>query len=120
MPEAGRTPTPQVKRGSGPEALAWGEAAAANALMHLAPQPDTVADEFTYEPTGDAEEFIFSTDRPAEPITAGAPFGPGPAAPLGGFQTDEDVVKATAAQISLSPNASPETKAWAARARAGE
>lgn len=118
MPEAGRTPTPAIKQG---DSLAYGEAAAANALMHLAPSPGVVEDDIAYEPTGDAEDFIYGgSDRPMEPITAGAPFGSGPSAPLGAFQTDSDVVRSVASRIETSPTASAETKAWAARAKAGE
>jgi hypothetical protein len=117
LPEAGRTPTPQIEKG---DSLAYGEAAAANALMHLAPTTSD-EDEAVYQPAGDEDEFLYGpTLRPGEPITNGAPFGPGTSAPIGQFRTDADVVKSVAEQIGSSPTASAETKAWAARARAGE
>jgi hypothetical protein len=116
MPEPGQAPQPAIKRG---ENLGYGDATAANALMHLAPRPQV--EEQTYAPAGGDEEFIYGpTNRPAEPITSGAPFGAGPSAVLGAFRTDDDVVSSVAERIAADPNASSQTKAWAARSRAGE
>lgn len=114
----GQTPTPQIKRGKD---LPYGEATTANEMLgQLAPTPG-IQDAATYQPQGNTEGYIYGpTDRPTEPITAGAPFGPGPAAPIGSFQTDSDVVANVAAQIAASPAAGKDAKAWANRVKAGE
>ena len=118
MPEPGQTPQPTVKRGSGTDQLAYGDAQAANALAMLAPSPPH---DNAYEPANPDEAFAYGpTNRPNEPITHGAAFGPGPASVLGSFRTQDDVVNSVADQVSADPNASPLTKAWAARALAGE
>ena len=78
MPRPGQPQQPQIKRGKGPDALPYGAAARANRLSIPAP-----ADEAEFKPQSPAEQFAFApTDFPNEPLTAGAPFGPGPNRPL--------------------------------------
>jgi hypothetical protein len=62
----GQTPTPQYERGT---SLAYGAASAANRQSQ----------DVEFKPATPEDEFLFAdaTDRPAEPITQGAPFGPG-------------------------------------------
>jgi hypothetical protein len=118
MPRPGEVASPTFKQG---DELAYGEAAAANGLQHLAPEPAFEDEQQAFEPSGEQDEYLYGpSDRPGEPITAGAPFGPGASTPLGGFRSDAEVVNTVARQISANPNASPETKAWAARVKAGE
>lgn len=113
----GQTPQPQYKRGKD---LAYGDAASANDLLAaLGPQPDQGQQD--YQPQGEAEQFLFGpTNRPAEPITAGAPFGPGPSVSRAKFPTEAQAIGAVAEQIRQNPNVSKEARAWAARVQAGE
>lgn len=78
---------PEYRRGTGADALPYGQATALNGatprgvpsyLGITAPQDEA---EGVNLGTPD-ESFLFSTtDRQDEPITAGAPFGPGPFSP---------------------------------------
>lgn len=115
----GQTPAPAFKRGKGQDALAYGEAASANDLIaQLGPN---VEDDELYQPAGAEEEFLFGpTDRPEEPITAGAPFGPGPSVTRARFSGEPQMAASVAAQIRSSANVSKEARAWAARVQAGE
>ena len=112
MAKAGETPETQFRKG---DELAQGEASAANSLMGLigtgqGPEP--------HQPANPEEQFLFSqTDRPNEPITHGAPFGPGANTVRGAFSSDADVVQQVAAQLSRS-DIGPDTRAWLARAQA--
>src|SRR5438874_762089 len=82
--------TPEVQFRKGDE-LAQGQASAANSLMGLigtgqGPEP--------HQPANPEEQFLFSqSDRPNEPITHGAPFGPGANTVRGAFSSDADVVQ---------------------------
>ncbi len=108
------TDTPQFQRGQGADQLAYGQAQAANALMGLM-GPENPPEE--HAPQGPEEEFLFApTDRPKEPITAGAPFGPGPNVIRGSFQSDDDVVTQVADQLQTQP-VGAETRAWLNRAK---
>jgi hypothetical protein len=117
MPEPGVTPQPEFQRGTGPEALDFGAASAANDFlgpMFLDDDFDEDEDEFL--PSGEEEEFIFGpSQRPAEPITAGAPFGPGPDVGRVRSETDESFVNRLAESFLARTDAGPEAKAWAKR-----
>lgn len=116
MPEPGVTPQPTIKKGTGPAALAQGDAADVNDLIGLVP-PDNPG----YQPTGEEDQFLFSpTDRPNEPFSAGLPFGPGKNATAASYQTDDDLVKQIAAQAAKDPAAPKSLKAFAARALQGQ
>ncbi len=117
MPQPGDVAQPAYKRGT---SLPKGEAQSANELIaQMGPQPDPT--DQTYQPSGPAEQFLFGqTDRPTEPITAGAPFGAGPSVSGASFPSETQMVATVAAQVAASPNVSKETRAWAARVQAGE
>ena len=115
MPEAGRTPTVAFEKGT---SLPQGGATQANTLMGLVgaqPEPEP------YVPKGEEEQFLYApTDRPAEPVTAGAPFGPGPdatkhAMPL----TTGGLVEQTIAGLQRIPNPPREVRAFIERASRG-
>jgi hypothetical protein len=73
-----------------------------------------------YVPANEQEKFLFGpTDRPNEPITAGAPFGAGPAFPSSGFESDEALLSRVAQQIGTTPGAPAELRAFAARQAKG-
>ena len=114
MPEAGRTPAPAYERGN---TLQYGEANEANQLMGLVaegPEPDP------YAPSGDEEEFLFSqTDRPDEPITAGAPVGPGPDLSRHAIETPAAFKQRLLAQMEQRGNQSREVRAFIEKARRG-
>ncbi len=113
---SGRTPEPQIKQGKGPEALPWGEAAQVNDAIGLIPPPD----ENNFTPQGDAESFLFSpTDRPNEPVTAGQPYGAGPAAMAGQHESDDQFVARIAAQVKQDPAAPKSLRQFAERALNG-
>lgn len=107
----GETPQAQFKQG---DQLQQGQASGANALMGLVgpatpPEP--------HQPQGPEEQFLFSpTDRPGEPITHGAPFGPGAPNVRGAFSSDADVVSQVATQLQQA-DVGADTKAWLARAQ---
>lgn len=116
----GQTPTPQYKRGKGADSLSYGEAVSANDMLAQMAPPMEDGSEL-YQPSGPEEEFLFGpTDRPNEPITAGAPFGPGPLAPKGSFRTERAQVATVAELVRTNPQVSAEARAWAARVQAGE
>lgn len=99
----GQTPTPQFKRGS---ALPYGVATRAN--------------EAEFMPQGEEEQFLFGlTDRPSEPLTAGAPFGPGPDISKHAVET-EDQLADRVAELLIAKGGSKESVAWARRRLAGE
>jgi hypothetical protein len=112
VPEAGRTPAPAYERGN---TLQYGEAGDANALMGLVaetPDPDP------YAPSGDEEEFLYSqTDRPGEPLTAGAPVGAGSDFSRHALEDDDSFRERVAAQLSNS--GVREARALADRLRKG-
>lgn len=117
MPEPGQTPQPQIKQGSGPEALPWGEAAQINDAIGLIPPEE---DDETYQPTGPQEEFLFSpTDRPTEPFTAGLPFGAGPGDVPRAHETDRQFVQRVAGELKQDPNTPKNLKQFADRALQG-
>lgn len=100
MPEPGQTPQPAFERG---DELAYGEATEANALSDAL--DEQLAEEFADDdeedaPAGMEEEFLYGpSDRPGEPISAGASFGPGPDASRFGYESDQALLERVAAQM---------------------
>lgn len=114
MPEAGRTPAAQFERG---DSLAYGQAGAANSLAGIV---GPVREPDPYVPSGDEEEFLFAqTDRPEEPVTAGAPVGPGAPTTRHSFVTDDDIAVQVARRAVADPNAPKSIRKWATRALEG-
>jgi hypothetical protein len=111
---SGETPTPSY------QGLDYGQNQQANAgLLDFAStaqdqqQPD-------FKPSTPEEQFLYGpTDRPNEPITHGAPFGPG--APVSRFanETNQEFMTRVAQQLSSDPNAAPEVQAFASRVLRG-
>lgn len=111
MPEPGQTPQPSYKRGG--NNLAYGEAAQVNDLVGMFP-----AEQESYEPAGEADEFLFApTDRPAEPFSAGLAFGPGVGPEQG--ETDGEILARVSAQILTDPRAPKDVRKFAQRAQQG-
>lgn len=74
MPRPGQVRSPEYERGA---SLPYGAATRANAQRPFLGLG--AGDEEDWTPSTPEEVFLFSpTDRPNEPVTAGAPFGPGP------------------------------------------
>lgn len=102
MPRPGSAPQPAYERG---DSLAYGQASAAN----RADLPD-------FKPSGEEEEFLFGpTDRPTEPLSAGAPFGAGPDVPGLGPEAPEQFLGRVAESLGANPEASPEVRKFVAR-----
>jgi len=115
LPEPGQAPQPSIKKGSGPAALAQGEAADVNDLVGLVP-PDNPP----YQPSGEGEQFLYSpTDRPGEPFSHGLPFGAGAQVVPGSQETDDQLVTRIAAEVSKDPGAPKQLKQFADRALNG-
>lgn len=114
MPEPGQAPQPSIKKGSGPAALAQGEAADVNDLVGLVP-PDNPG----YEPSGEGEQFLYSpSDRPKEPFSHGLPFGKGAYA-TNTFQSEDDLVRQVSNEVLKDPAAPGILKRFAERANQG-
>jgi hypothetical protein len=74
-----------------------------------------------FKPQGPEEEFLFDpTDRPAEPVTSGTPFGQGPSTIRTPGKTDPVSIQTLAQQIAADPQASLPAKAFATRVNLGE
>jgi hypothetical protein len=103
----GETPQAQYKRG---DSLAYGQANQAN----QADLPD-------YQPQGPAEQFLYGpTDHPAEPLTAGASFGPGPGPAPIPTPTVDQTVRSVAETALADPNAPKVLRQYAERVLRGE
>lgn len=141
---------PKLRRGApGPEQLPKGAATRLNQLAKPVQGPSKGLDRFARPPEPDFaaapreiiggppvvpqemppmqgditgfDDILFGpTDRPEEPITAGAPFGPGPSFPRHGFESDEEFMARVANELAQSPAASSYVKAFAARVLRGE
>lgn len=114
MPRPGSVRQPEYQRSTD---LAYGEATAANRQpTERKPLPI----DMEAGPLGPEEQFLFSpTSRPDEPITAGAPFGPGPNAVVPRSEKRSDFVKRVAG--GLPPEKLPPKVAeFLRRAQAGE
>jgi hypothetical protein len=121
MPEAGRTPEPSFERGSGPDALDYGDAAQANALMGFVDEAELDDEGDQFVPSGEEEDFIFGpSGRPDEPITQGAPFGPGTDLPRLAIENEDQFATRVAQMIIGNQQAGKESKAWARRRLAGQ
>lgn len=111
---SGDTPTPAF------EGLAYGENEQANRLSSMFPVDEEGVDEEDFAPQGDEDAFLFSqTDRPSEPLTAGAPFGEGPDMTPYALENEEDFADRVAEDLMTRPGVSKDLKAWAQRRRAG-
>ena len=78
-------------------------------------------DPVDFTPAGEDEEFIYSpTDRPGEPVTAGAPVGPGPLATPHALESDADIARRVAERIASDPSAPKSLKAFARRTLEGQ
>lgn len=105
---SGQTPEPMFQRG---DTLAYGVAAGANRQAQEIPD---------YKPADAAEQFLFSpTDKPHEPLTHGAPFGPGAPVTPYAVQSDQSVVQQVADQALADPNAPTELRQFARRVLGG-
>lgn len=77
-------------------------------------------EEEQFTPGTPEEEFLFSnSDRPNEPLTAGAPFGPGPNFVTRPVQTDSQFRQGLVARLETTPVNSPELKAYIDKVRRG-
>ena len=115
MPRPGQPQQPTIKRGQGPDALAYGAAARVNRLSIPAP-----FDETEFKPSSPEELFAFAaTDFPNEPLTAGVPFGPGPNMVLRPPTSDKDALRRVAERMAALPGQSREVKAFIARVQKG-
>lgn len=117
---------PQVKKGpAGPEQLPQGAATQLNQQLQLVP-PDlaTIAaaeEDQPSAPLTDFDDLLFGpSDRPQEPITHGAGFGPGANFTTRGPETDKDFMARAAVELANAPGASARVRAFAARVARGE
>ena len=124
---AAETSKPKAKKGpAGPEQLPQGGASQVNAGLSLVPSPDPtlIAATEDIEPQGrvtEHDDILFAgTDHPNEPITTGAPFGPGANFTTQGPERDSEFLARAAAEIAASPAASPRVRAFVARVARGE
>lgn len=99
--------------------LAYGDNQAANQQAQMVDNSPPYDPAQEFQPADNTEAFLYGpTDRPSEPVTAGAPFGPGPDAPLTAAPTPQQFVQnviATIPQDSLDP----EVAAFARRVAQG-
>lgn len=121
MPRPGSPQQPRFQRGS---ELGYGQATAANDMVDMAevpsedPQMPMVTEE-QFVPQNPEDMFLFSgTDKPDEPITAGAPFGPGPMGRP--YETSGQFIQRVSGVLARTSNVPPEVKAFLDRAAAGE
>ena len=116
MPRPEQVPSPGYERGA--NNLPYGGASAANSAL---PDPTTTEpssfgdlfiddddfgdEEDNFAPQGDEETYLFSpTERPAEPISAGAPFGPGADFVRQAYESDRDFMLRVGQSLSGDPN----------------
>jgi hypothetical protein len=82
---------------------------------------DMLDDEEEYTPSSPEEEFLLSaSDRPAEPLTAGAPFGAGPDASRYGFTSNEGLLRSVAERALADPALDPTARTFFSRVLAEE
>ena len=76
-------------------------------------------DPVDFTPAGEDEQFIYSpTDRPGEPVTAGAPIGPG--ADISTHTVESDAqFKQRVAERMAATSASPEVRRFVERVQRG-
>ena len=118
MPRPGQTPQPQFSRSP---SMPYGTVERANATrpqQARQPQARQASQPQGGQGASPIEDFLFgATQRPTEPVTAGAPFGSGPMTlpglPVMGAETDVDFL------MRVAPQAGPELKAFVDRIQAG-
>lgn len=121
MPEAGRTPEPAFERGAGADALDYGQASDANALMGFVDEAELDDDDEDFVPAGEEEDFIFGpSERPDEPVTQGAPFGQGSDFLRSSYEDDDSFTRRIASQIVAAPSSPGEARGFARRLLEGE
>jgi hypothetical protein len=117
MPSNGQVRSPEYKRG---DSLAYGQASQAN---RMAPTLADHIDELNanepppedFSPSGE-DNFLFApTDRPEEPVSAGAPFGAGPDFTKYAYESDEQFLQRSLGTLASQPGAFPEVKQLAAK-----
>jgi len=109
MPQPGDVRKPEFQRGT---SLAYGQATQANR--------QTVEPEMQ-PPATPEEQFLYSpTFRPDEPVTQGAPVGPGTNYVMRPQQSDQQVLERIATAAASSPFANnPEVKGFIEKVRKG-
>lgn len=126
--------SPQARKGQpqvgGPNQLPQGGASQVNRAMAAVPQqpsPDPVlqaaANQRPSEPGSltNFDDILFSpSDYPDEPITEGAPFGPGTNFVRRGPENDDEFMKRAALTIANSKNATSRVRSFATRVAMGE
>lgn len=133
MPSITKDPTRVRRAAPSPGQLPYGAAQTLNAARPVTkPVPPELAQAAQPRPapmpagappqqnTGFEDILFAPTDRPHEPITAGAPFGPGPSFTRYAHESDEDFKMRVAAQLLSSPVASSRVKSFATRILMGE
>jgi hypothetical protein len=130
-------PRPEQVRPTAPEGAPHGSTAAIERVATAAPiaspqqpvaiepvQPEQVGVEqpqFEPERTDGLDAMLFApTMRPDEPITAGAPFGPGPNYRPTPLETPRDFLTRIGNELANSPVATPAVRRYADRIRRGE
>ena len=109
----GETPTPEYQRGT---ELPYGAAQQANELRGLVDESRPVE----FQPKTPQEQFLFSpTDRPDEPVTAGAPIGGGRNVTRHVVDTPQDFQARVVQEIQADPNPPREVKALLQRMAEG-
>lgn len=112
MARAGETPTAAY------QGLDYGQNVAANQMAEMIdPSYDPLAD---YTPENVDMEFLTSpTDRPQEPLSHGAPFGPGADFTPHQFTNDASMMRQVVQRMAAAPGADAEVKAFADRVARG-
>lgn len=81
---------------------------------------DTSQDE-PYQAASPQEQFLFgATDRPDEPTSHGAPFGPGANFTKFAYENDGQFMSRVATNLGSDPNATTEVRNFVARITRGE
>jgi hypothetical protein len=75
----------------------------------------------SFQPQSPEQEFLYSqTDRPNEPITHGAPFGPGPSLAVAASESPQETLQRIGQQVGESAYATPEVQAFLHQIQNGE
>ena len=113
----------EVKRGQGTEQLPYGGAKQVNEMLPATPFSDLappVEDvEIGTDETGFDGLLYNPSDRPTEPITSGASFGPGPNAPNIPGLREGEYVRRVASELASSPGLTSKSKSFLARVARG-
>lgn len=93
-----------------PKGLPYGENEEAQELS------DLIDEDEEYTPSSPEEEFLLSaSDRPAEPLTAGAPFGPGADASRYGIASGPAILRSIAERAINDPSLDRDARAFFSR-----